>query len=75
MANAYDIIAIGGGLAGASFAKVMAESGARTLVLERETRFRDRLRGEALFPWGAAELEKLGLRKPLLSAGAVENRW
>lgn len=75
MTNAYDIITIGGGLSGASLAKVMAERGARVLVLERETRFKDRVRGEALFPWGAAELETLGLRRLLLSTCAIENRW
>jgi menaquinone-9 beta-reductase len=75
MKRTYDIIVIGGGLAGASFAKVMAERGLKVLVLERETEFKDRVRGEALFPWGAAELEKLGLRKHLLSTCAVENRW
>ena len=30
----YDIITIGGGLGGAALAKVMADSGARVLVLE-----------------------------------------
>jgi menaquinone-9 beta-reductase len=45
------------------------------LVLERETRFRDRVRGEALLPWGAAELERLGLRRLLLCTCAAENRW
>jgi 2-polyprenyl-6-methoxyphenol hydroxylase-like FAD-dependent oxidoreductase len=75
MRCAYDIVMIGGGLAGASLAKVMAAGGARVLVLERETRFKDRVRGEALFPWGAAELDALGLRALLLSTCATENRW
>jgi 2-polyprenyl-6-methoxyphenol hydroxylase-like FAD-dependent oxidoreductase len=75
MTNAYDIITVGGGLAGAAFAKVMAERGARVLVLEGEPRFKDRVRGEALLPWGAAELETLGLRRLLLSTCAIENRW
>lgn len=75
MRKAYDIITIGGGLAGASLATVMAKQGARVLVLERESRFKDRVRGEALFPWGAAELETLGLRTLLLSTCATENRW
>jgi 2-polyprenyl-6-methoxyphenol hydroxylase-like FAD-dependent oxidoreductase len=33
------------------------------------------VRGEALFPWGAAELEALGLRSLLLTTCARENRW
>jgi len=42
----YDIITVGGGLGGASLAKAMAEHGAKVLVLERETRFKDRVLGE-----------------------------
>jgi choline dehydrogenase-like flavoprotein len=37
----YDIITVGGGLGGSTLAKVMAERGARVLVLERERQFRD----------------------------------
>ena len=48
----YDLITVGGGLGGASLAKAMAEHGARVLVLERETQFKDRVRGEALVSWG-----------------------
>lgn len=75
MTTTYDLITVGGGLGGAALATVMAGSGARVLVLERETRFRDRVRGEALLPWGAAELGRLGLRDRLLATCAVENRW
>ena len=75
MTNVYDIVTVGGGLAGATLATVMAQQGARVLVLEREIRFKDRVRGEALFPWGAAELEALGLRALLLATCANENRW
>jgi len=55
----YDIIVVGGGLGGATLAKAMAEHGARVLVLERERRFKDRVRGEATWPWGVAELKQL----------------
>lgn len=57
----YDIITVGGGLASATVAKAMAEQGAQVLVLERETDFKDRVRGEALAPWGVAEARALGL--------------
>jgi 2-polyprenyl-6-methoxyphenol hydroxylase-like FAD-dependent oxidoreductase len=57
----YDVVTVGGGLAGSALAKGMAERGARVLVLEREREFRDRVRGEALAPWGVAELDTLGL--------------
>lgn len=57
----YDIITVGGGLGGAALAKVMAEHGARVLVVEREKQFKDRIRGENLAPWGVAETQALGL--------------
>jgi len=31
------------------------------LVLERETQFKDRVRGEQMHPWGVAELKALGI--------------
>ena len=62
MANGiYDIITVGGGLGGAALAKVMTEHGARVLVVEREKRFKDRIRGEFFAPWGVAEARALGL--------------
>jgi 2-polyprenyl-6-methoxyphenol hydroxylase-like FAD-dependent oxidoreductase len=57
----YDIITVGGGLSGSALAKAMAEHGARVLVLEREKQFKDRIRGEAMLPWGVAETQALGL--------------
>ena len=48
----YDVITVGGGVGGAAFAIVMAEHGARVLVLERERQFKDRVRGEYMAPWG-----------------------
>lgn len=62
----YDIVTVGGGLAGAALAKSMADRGARVLVLEREVRFKDRVRGEYFTPWGAAEAQKLGILDLLL---------
>jgi len=51
----HDIILVGGGLAGAALARALAEAGIRVLVLERETAFKDRVRGEAMLGWGVAE--------------------
>ena len=59
--NSYDIITVGGGLGGSALAKVMAEHGARVLVVEREKRFKDRIRGEFFAPWGVAETQALSL--------------
>jgi 2-polyprenyl-6-methoxyphenol hydroxylase-like FAD-dependent oxidoreductase len=66
----YDIIAVGGGIGGSSIAKAMAERGHKVLVLEREKSFKDRVRGEWMAPWGAAEVKKLGLYDDLVAAGA-----
>jgi flavin-dependent dehydrogenase len=46
----YDIIAVGGGVGGASLAAVMAERGSKVLVVERTTKFSDRVRGETMHP-------------------------
>ena len=71
---AYDLIVVGGGIGGASLAQRMAKSGARVLVLERETKFRDRIRGECLQPWGVGEARRLGVAEALRSC-ANEMRW
>ncbi|HXJ36273.1 MAG TPA: NAD(P)/FAD-dependent oxidoreductase [Candidatus Eisenbacteria bacterium] len=70
----WDIVTIGGGIAASALAKAMAERGARVLVVEREREFRDRVRGEALAPWGAAELAALGLLRDVQPAIAEELR-
>src|SRR5258705_6354733 len=66
----WDVICAGGGLGGAALARSLAERGARVVVLERETRFRDRVRGEYLECWGVAEVRALGLEAALEAAGA-----
>ena len=60
-ARSYDIITIGGGIAASALAKAMAERGAKVLMLERETKFKDRVRGEAIVSWGMAEANELGI--------------
>ena len=52
MSTDYDIITVGGGLGGSALAKVLAERGARVLVVERESQFKDRVSGEWMAPWG-----------------------
>ena len=71
----YDVITVGGGLAGSSLAKSLAEQGMKVLVLERETAFRDRVRGEQMHPWGVAEMRQLGLYDLLLEACGHELPW
>ncbi len=71
----YDLIIVGGGLAGSALAKNMAEAGARVLVVERERQFRDRVRGEGMYPWGVAEARTLGIYDALKATCAQEIRW
>lgn len=66
----HDLVVVGGGIAGGAFASAMARGGADVLVLERQVTYRDRVRGELLWPWGVRELQRLGLDDVLLTAGA-----
>jgi 2-polyprenyl-6-methoxyphenol hydroxylase-like FAD-dependent oxidoreductase len=69
MTTDYDIITVGGGLGGSALAKVMAERGYKVLVVERETQFKDRVRGEYMAPWGVAETQELGIYDLLMANG------
>ena len=66
-----DLAIVGGGIAGGALATVMARRGARVLLLERETRYRDHIRGEILWQWGVAEARRLDLEDVLLEAGGL----
>lgn len=71
-----DVAIVGGGVAGSSLAATLARAGFGAVVVERETRFRDRVRGESMHPWGVREADRLGLLPVLHAAGAVElPRW
>lgn len=66
-----DVAIIGGGVAGSSLAITLSRAGLDVALVEREPRFRDRIRGEAIHPWGVQEVHTLGLRPLLEEAGAV----
>jgi 2-polyprenyl-6-methoxyphenol hydroxylase-like FAD-dependent oxidoreductase len=68
----FDVIVVGGGLAGSALAGVLARAGLDVLVVEREARFRDRIRGEFTWPWGVADALRLGLDEVLRRVGRVE---
>ncbi|HEX8712618.1 MAG TPA: NAD(P)/FAD-dependent oxidoreductase [Terracidiphilus sp.] len=65
----YDAIVVGGGLGGSTISAELVRAGYRVLVLERETQFKDRVRGENLLPWGVAAARRLGIVQPLVEAG------
>jgi 2-polyprenyl-6-methoxyphenol hydroxylase-like FAD-dependent oxidoreductase len=71
----YALVTVGGDLGGAALAKAMAERGYRVLVIERETQFKDRVRGEFVFPWGVAEAKALGVYDALMQAGGHHPRY
>ncbi len=75
MSTTYDLAIAGGGLGGAALAKNMAEHDARVLVIEHERQFKDRVRGEAMFPWGYAEVQALGVGDCLAEAGRHHLNW
>ena len=72
MSTDYDVVTVGGGLGGAALAKVLAARGMRVLVVERESQFKDRIRGEWIAPWGGAEAQRLGIYALLLERCARE---
>src|SRR5207237_3912475 len=72
----YDAIIVGGGLAGSALAEQLARAGRSVLVLERETQFKDRVRGENMLPWGVGAAKRLGVYETLIGAGGQPApRW
>jgi menaquinone-9 beta-reductase len=64
-----DIVVVGGGIAGATIALVLARAGLTVTVLEQQLLYRDRVRGEYMQPWGVAEAQHLGISEILVKAG------
>ncbi len=67
----YDVVVVGGGIAGSAVAATLAAADLTVLVLERQTVYRDKVRGEYMHPWGVAEMLRLGLEQTLLEAGGT----
>jgi 2-polyprenyl-6-methoxyphenol hydroxylase-like FAD-dependent oxidoreductase len=66
-----DAVVIGGGIAGSALAAALAGDGYDVLLLERQTVYRDKVRGEVINCWGVVELLELGLEKAILDAGGT----
>ena len=64
-----DVVIAGAGIGGSSLAAVLARAGLEVLVLEKETEYRDRVRGEWIAPWGVAEAKRLDLYEVLRAGG------
>lgn len=70
---AFEVIIIGGGIAGNALAAVLARAGKSVLVLERSTVYRDKVRGEFFQAWGVAEAQRLGLYETLIRSGGIHH--
>jgi 2-polyprenyl-6-methoxyphenol hydroxylase-like FAD-dependent oxidoreductase len=68
----FDVIVVGGGIAGSTLGGVLARSGLGVLIVEKEARFRDRVRGESTWPYGVADALAMGLAELLAQTGSVQ---
>jgi len=69
----YDVVIIGGGIAGNALATVLARTGRAVLVLERSTVYRDKVRGGVFHAWGVAEAQRLGIYETLMRSGGIHH--
>lgn len=67
-----DVVIVGGGIAGGTMATILARNGLEVILLERETIYPDRVRGEWIAPWGVVEFKRLGLVDLLYENGAID---
>lgn len=65
-----EAVIVGGGVAGASLAALLARGGIETALIEREAVFRDRVRGESIHPWGYRQAIEIGADEVLREADA-----
>ena len=68
-APAYDVVVVGGRVAGASTAMLLARAGARVLVLDRSAYGSDTLSTHGLMRAGVLQLTRWGLLDQLVAAG------
>lgn len=66
--QSFDLIIVGGGIAGSGLATVIQRGGFRCLVLEKSTTFPDQTKGEWIAPWGVVEARRTGLHDVLAAA-------
>ncbi|KAI8596288.1 squalene epoxidase-domain-containing protein [Dissophora ornata] len=69
--SSFDVIVIGGGVLGASFAATFGKQGKHVLMIERDLAEPDRIVGELLQPGGYNALKELGLADCLEGIDAI----
>lgn len=70
-----DAVIVGGGLAGSGLAITLCRLGMEVALLERTRKFRDRIRGETIHPWGAREIRELGLEDLAIEGAGALRQW
>src|SRR5712664_1093385 len=70
----WDVVIVGGGVAGVSVAAALEEFGYRVLLVDAGLDGAKRLAGELIHPPGVADLADLGLLAPLEGAGVAPVR-
>lgn len=68
-AHVYDVVIVGGSLAGAAAAIHLAQRGRNVVIIEQHAFPRRKVCGEGLLPIGVDELDRLGLRDSVEAAG------
>jgi menaquinone-9 beta-reductase len=61
MEELFDVVVVGGGIAGSLLGGVLSGAGVKVLIAEKAPRFRDIVRGEGTYPWGVIEARRLGV--------------
>ncbi|WP_221359106.1 FAD-dependent oxidoreductase [Streptomyces beigongshangae] len=67
----FDVVVVGGGIAGSALAAALAGDGYEVMLLERQTTYRDKVRGEVINCWGVEEVIALDLEECILKAGGT----
>jgi 2-polyprenyl-6-methoxyphenol hydroxylase-like FAD-dependent oxidoreductase len=70
MSPVFDVIVVGGGIAGSVLAGVLSRAGLGVLVVEKEPQFRDRVRGESTWPYAVSDALAMGLESLFADAGS-----